>query len=794
MSSPVERVLIALDAAGLDYCRNGDGWMAQCSGHDDRTPSLSIKEGDYGKAVLHCFANCTLEHILAPLNLTAADLHFVAAGRSGTAPRGSSNGPTARGHSGESKRTAPPKQLPGNAELTRWREALQNNTDALGVALERKGWSAAALDALAVGWDGERFTIPITGARGELVNVCRYMPGGKPKMFVVARRPRDLFPAPESFPEGTDVWLVEGEPDAISGATLGLHVIAVPGTSWAKKASRAAARFAHLRRVHVLTDCDPPGRDSAGQIAACLAPAGPEVRLIDLASGRSDGRDLGDEVRDASLSGPEGFRQLRELLERVAAAADVLPSSTAESLPEAPPSVERATPAGATTASSPRPLTDLGNAERLADRQADRLRFVPELNSWYAWTGNRWGRDTDGASMRAAKLTARGIYAEVAETPGDEARKLLAEHAKRSESAARLKAMLELAQSDKRLITHTAAIDRDPYLLSCGNGTVDLRTGQLRPSSPADLITSGVALNYRPEAPSPSWLRFLDDVFAGDQELVDFMQRWAGYCLTGDTREQCFAILYGDGANGKSTLVDALKNTSGEFAAEAAFQTFAALKPHGRELREDLAALRRARMVTCSEPGGRRFLDTEVVKKITGGDEIVCREPYGQQFTYKPAFKLLLLTNHRPRIDAADEAMWRRVRLIPFEQNFRGRREDKTLSGRLKTEAEGILAWRIAGARNWHERALGSAGAIDSATGAYRESEDQVGRFLADRCELSEDARVPAAEFREVYATWCEQEGESAMQSARLGEAVARHGIKRVRPQSGYAYAGVRLS
>lgn len=453
--------------------------------------------------------------------------------------------------------------------------------------------------------------------------------------------------------------------------------------------------------------------------------------------------------------------------------------------------------AGSEWASRLRPLTDLGNAERLADRHAATLGYVPELRAWHHWNGLVWECDADGAAERAAKDTVRAIYGEASGASSEADRKAIADHAKRSESAIRMRAMLDLASSDLRLVTRVAKLNPDPLLLTCANGTVDLCTGKLRAAAASDLITIGIPIAFRPDAAAPVWEKFLEDVFDRDQELIAFMQRFAGYCLTGDTSEQCFAILYGDGANGKSTLVEALKQVTGGFAREAAFQTFAAIKTTSREPREDLARLRGARLVVASEPGGRRWLDPETVKKVTGGDKLVCRELYGQLFEYKPEFKLMVLTNHRPRIPADDEAMWRRVRLIRFAQSFKGR-EDRQLATKLKAEAEGILAWAIAGAVDWYRHGLGAASAITTATTAYRESEDQIGRFLGNCCQLTPSATVATAELRAAYQQWCADEGETPLSPARLGENLIRRGITISRPNRNgkrvQTYVGVKLT
>jgi putative DNA primase/helicase len=747
-ASPIERVLAALEREGSAFQRNGVGWRAQCPSHDDRNPSLTITEREGGGVLLHCHAGCSLEQVLATLQLTKADLFASDQAQTGSpgAPRNGARGP---------------EPLPADAELQRWAKVLQSSSDVLATLRERKGWTAEALASLGVGWDGERVTIPVHDGVGQLLTVCRYLPNARVKMRASRGRPRGLFPAPESV-EGEELWIVEGEPDAISASVLGLPALAVPGVGWARKID--VERFRKFKRIIVLFDCDDPGRRAAATIADRLAAAGLEVRAVDLDPGREDGHDLGDELLEAVASG--GVQALHDLLETMAG------STPAHHAP-----VDTSPPVESTAVPSVRRnLTDLGNAERIGDQHAEALRYVPELGSWHAWDGRLWIRDTDGAAERAAKRTVRAIYVEASAAPSDETRKLVADHAKRSESAPRIRAALELAKSDRRLIARAEQLNAKPWLLTCANGTVDLRTGELRAATPSDLITLGVSIPFEPNAPAPRWLQFLEEVFDRDQDLIAFLQRWAGYCLTGETREQCFAILYGNGNNGKSTLVDALRLTAGEFAHEARFDTFGAVKVSGREPREDLARLRSARMVVTSEPGSRRPLDTETVKKLTGGEQLVCRELYGQPFAYKPSFKLMVQTNHRPRISADDDAMWRRVRLIPFEQDFEGR-EDKTLPEKLEAEQAGILRWAVDGAVAWYRNGLGSASAITDATVSYRADEDQVGRFLADCCERDPEKATGTSVLRSAYEDWCEREGERPLAANTFGTQLKRHGI-----------------
>lgn len=417
--------------------------------------------------------------------------------------------------------------------------------------------------------------------------------------------------------------------------------------------------------------------------------------------------------------------------------------------------------------------TDLGNAERFALEHAHRLRYVAERRRWISWDGTRWRPDITGEADRAAKDTARRLLSESATIEGDNERKQAAQWAAGSQSEPRVRAMLALARTEPEIVVSERDLDAHPFLLSCGNGTIDLRTGQLRVSNPADLLTRGTAVDYNANASCPRWERFLHEIFAGDIELDAFMSRFIGYALTGDTREHLLVIAHGAGCNGKSVLLETLKLVLGDLAATAAFDTFTRARGD-RGPRNDLARLRGARLVTASESGDGKRLDEATVKEITGGDTISARFLFAEHFEFRPEFKLLLVSNHRPRVDGGDDAIWRRLRLIPFEQSFEGR-EDRTLPGKLAEELPGILAWAVRGCLDWQQHGLGQAAAVTRATREYRGDEDTLGAFLVDCCRG--EGETTATDLRAAYEGWCLEVDEKPLTSRVLGRQLGRRGI-----------------
>jgi putative DNA primase/helicase len=435
--------------------------------------------------------------------------------------------------------------------------------------------------------------------------------------------------------------------------------------------------------------------------------------------------------------------------------------------------------------------SDLGNARRLVDTHGAALRFVAGLG-WHVLAGNgRWQLDQTGEPTRRMAAVSVAMFAEALELSGDDRKKASA-HARASQGARRIAAALELAAVDERIVVTAEQLDAHPHLLAVANGTVDLRDGTLRPGDPADLLTLGSSVRLDPRAPCPRWERFLLEVFAEDRDLIGGVQRLVGYVLTGDTREHVLPVLHGDGANGKSVFVGVLEQLLGDLARTAAFSTF--LDGHGGNVDYDLARLRGARLVVAQESArGRRLAET-VVKQVTGGDTITARHPYGRPFSYRPMFTAVLVTNHRPRADATDEAIWRRLRLVPFAVSFRGR-EDRGLARALTRELPGILAWAVRGAVEWHEHGLDWPPAVTAATAAYRAEEDVAAAFLAEECHLDAAERTPVAEVRERYDHWAKATGERAVGAKLLTQALAGHGIHAVKGAQGRRfYAGVALS
>jgi putative DNA primase/helicase len=425
--------------------------------------------------------------------------------------------------------------------------------------------------------------------------------------------------------------------------------------------------------------------------------------------------------------------------------------------------------------------TDDGNAQRFAGDWADDVRHVIGVG-WHLWDGRRWRPDDDGGALRRARVTARVIVDEAshlgnaaADKDDEKAAKAHMAHGMRSQNAPKLKAMLELAQTETRLVLDADQLDADPFALCVGTGILNLRTGELHPHDRAQRITHLVPIAYDPDAECPRWERFLADVLGADPDLITYVQRAVGYSLTGDTREQVAFLLHGDGANGKSTLLNTLVGMLGSHGATADPRSFT-LAGADRAARSDLARLRGRRLVAASELPPNAQLDEDLLKRITGGERITARFNYGTEFEFTPALKLWMAVNHLPTIEAGGHAVWRRLRVIPMRTRITA--PDLELGRRLHDELPGILAWAIRGCVTWQTEGLGTCAAVEDATAAYRREQDAITEFLADRTTRSPSASVEFSELHEAYHEWAAEHDITLLDGAALGTALTRLGIR----------------
>ena len=291
--------------------------------------------------------------------------------------------------------------------------------------------------------------------------------------------------------------------------------------------------------------------------------------------------------------------------------------------------------------------------------------------------------------MARAKEIVRVMYDEAYSFEGEWERDQLAKHAMKCEGVRRRKAMVEALSWERPVWVSPEELDRDIWLLNCGNGTVDLRTGTLRPHDRSDYITKIANADYVPAAECPRWRRFIGEAMGGNVALVSFLQRAGGWAPSGDTTEQMLFVLHGGGANGKSTFVNTIFNLLGDYGVGAASETF--MRRRGQEMSNDVPRLKGTRLVATSEAAEGSRLSEHLIKQMTGNDRLTARFLYGEYLDFEPTFKIFIATNHRPVIEGVDDAIWRRIKLVPFAVTIPADRQDKKLMSSLREEYSGIL-------------------------------------------------------------------------------------------------------
>jgi len=592
--------------------------------------------------------------------------------------------------------------------------------------------------------------------------------------------PRVLYRLPELLAADPAEWVypVEGERDADNLAGVGVVATCNPGGAgkWGKLADDSAL---HGRRVAIIPDHDEAGRRHALDVARRLHGKAAVVKVIELP---------GEGVKDASdwLDSLDG-KEPAELRAALVAMAESAPAFD---------------PATARDASKldvrDFPTTDSGNAELIVALYGQRLRFDHRSGKWFLWGRHAWREDDKARVDLLATKAARRRYKEAMDLPADdehaEARKAHAKWARQSESAYHKAAALKSAGSIPPVALTGEEWNGAPMLMACGNGVIDLRTGELRPGRPEDLITFHSPAAYEPRAECPRWLRFLDEVFCGDKALVAFIQRAVGYTLTAATSEQVWFFLWGRGANGKGVLIGTLQCVFGSYAFTLPFSCFEVRRSEATP--NDLAALPGRRLVVAAESGDASTFDSAKLKNLTGEDEIAARFLYHEWFHFKPSFKLWLAANRKPRVRDTTEGFWRRCLLIPFMRQFVGPAADKDLKAKLRAEAPGILRWAVEGAGYWLAMGLKPPECVLTATEAYRADNDELGAFLETACELEAGAETGATELYRAYLLWCGDVGMAAprrMSQTAFGIEMGERFERQAR-RKGRVYIGLRLT
>ncbi len=442
------------------------------------------------------------------------------------------------------------------------------------------------------------------------------------------------------------------------------------------------------------------------------------------------------------------------------------------------------------------PLSELGNAQRLAEKHGDHLRFVPETGVWLVWDGAwRWSADGAAVTALAAQLP-EVIYAEGGRHLQEA--ELFTRWARVSQKAKTIANAVSLLTVNHDLRAPLSSIDADPWLCGIDGGckVVDLHTCTVRAAKPGDLVTKSLNVSHVGESGAAvRWRQFLAQVFQDDDTLIDWLQRWCGYMLTGQTREQVMLFGFGHGANGKSVLINTLLHVLGQYGTTVASETLAESKRGAGAASPDLAGLVGARLVVSAETDDGMVLAEGLVKSLVAGDAMSVRKLYCEPFNFTPQFKLLATGNHKPVVKGTDHGIWRRMRLVPFNRKFEGTERDDQLGDKLQAEAPHILAWMLEGCLKWQVKSLRDVPAIVAEqTQQYRTEMDVIGQWIDERCVVRADIKTPSSELYESYKGWALDNGFRPRTSPQFGRHLDERGFEAAKSGSKRYRVGLGLA
>ncbi|MFM9669309.1 phage/plasmid primase, P4 family [Streptomyces galilaeus] len=800
------------------------GYIALCPGHADSRPSLRIWFGEDGRVRMTCRAGCETKDVIAAVRLPWSAMF----NSTGLARVVSSVKPETVG----AAHAAALREYLDVAAGFIHREDDEGAVAAVRYAVRRFGMTQDLASRLGLGYDDG--TVPglsFTDAEGRQRN---YRSPGfmrHPRLIVPLisfdGTPRGLqgrdvsgdCPArwmSLSNPDGlrwgaygvmyadqpTDTFIVtEGPGDGLTAVAAGYNAVTIRGASLVNSPELVAELAAGLKgkRVVLAGDNDKAGNGFTQRLADGLAEHGVPSQALAIP-------DLGPKTdlthwRETRLSTFQ--EELNEAINNPATTAQAevlaLPTDTADRQ-LTPDMVESITDMYYSTLRD-YGASDVQGAYLLSAFADGQVKYAPGLG-FFIWTGRVWERSDSKvrnmvhfigrALTAAAKIKTAEKTADQKEDPGEGLRKA----SKGFTTRRKIDDLLAELQTVPTVHVDPTDFDARPDLLSFANGTVDLRTGRIREHRKEDLLTYCLAVDYQPAATCDRWEAFLTEVFPDMPEMPAYFQRLVGYGVTGHTSEQCFCVLWGQGANGKSVATDTLTSIFRDVVETTPFSTFEEKSSGG--IPNDIAALRGSRLVMASEGESGKPMSEAMLKRVTGKDEITARFLRQEFFTFKPTFLLMLATNFKPKFRGQDEGLWRRVKLLPFTRFFAPEERDHTLDQKLLAEAEGIAAWAVRGAMEWYRSGLQDPQYIVDATKDYRRTSDALAGFFPGVLERAPaSCELSAGQAYQVYTHWCEAEGlpqRERWTRRTFLDAMAERKVQRTNTTKGVALSGVRIA
>jgi putative DNA primase/helicase len=686
-----------------------DGWLCRCPGHNDAKASLRVTVSeDTGKVLLKCRAGCSNTKVMKALGLTIKDLAAMKAD------------PETAEHSTASNDALPEEATIAElgSQLNSWALDLDgiHGAEALAYAAQRFGIEPEDARRLGLGvttslGGGPRLVVPFRDLTGRplgfqaraLNNVAQVRWAGPANPEKASWTRIGFFPGTSGWEE---VIVTEGPGDALTAVSVGYDALAIRGAGLVENESTLdrVAEMLDGRVAIVAGDGDDAGRQFSAKLAEALIARGVTTKVMKM---RED-----HDVSSWRAEDPAWFRQgfvkeVQKLATLTAKQAKVRRWSY--------------------------PFADVGGAQYLRDKLAllgTPVRYT-DAAGFYQLQNGVWTKTNDGDIRTEAQKVGKDLgelgWAAKDDDPDFYARAY--DYKKQAETSRGIDAIIKELKSLPGIRAALDDFDRHPHLLAARNGVINLRTGELLPHDPSLLLTRRIDLNYRPGLPAPRWEQFLREVFPDQHAMPGYLQRVVGYGITGETGEQIFVVNYGTGANGKSIWSDVLTTIFEAITTITPFSTFEARRGDG--VPNDLAALAGARLVIAPEGNQGKLMDEALLKRVTGQDKITARFLRREFFEYRPQFLLLMATNYRPAFKGQDEGLWRRVKLIEWRRYFRPEERDQNLQEKLMAEAEGILAWAVAGAVAWYNGGLQEPAEITSVTEDYRKQSDVLVDFIS---------------------------------------------------------------
>lgn len=584
--------------------------------------------------------------------------------------------------------------------------------------------------------DGRRVRRFYNGARKQFAQAGNTT--GAPTLYRLAK-------VREAVAVGQPVYLVEGEKDVHALETLG--VVATTAPMGARTLGKCDLSPLARASVVAVVDRDDSGRAWAATVAERL----PDAEFV-----HAIGKDAAEHV--AAGHSLDDFEP-----------AEVTPDAVAQAI-----AVHRG---------------QARFAYMLARDNHDRLMHVYGLG-WHYWDGTRWALDDRGIATRAVLDLLRSAW-----QAGFSDREL-ARDVRTCETAAGVRGVLELAAQLELFAVTVADLDADPHLLNCANGTLDLRTLTLRAHSPADRLTKATRAAYRPDAQSEAWEAFLARVVP-DADVRDYLRRFVGVALLGAVREQEFTIATGPGANGKGVFYGSVAHALGDYAHTAEADLFMTTKANANAASPAVMSLRGRRFVVCSETERDHRLAAALMKNLTGGDPITARGLHRDPVTFQPSHTVLMVTNWLPKVAGNDPAVWRRMRVVPFNVTIPEAERDPELGERLHTEADAVLSWAVAGWRDYQANGMTAPEAVQAATADYRSRSDAVSRFIEDRLLVNPHMWIAVAELWAAWEQWASDEGAESLSKRDFNDELDKRGwpdkVRRVAGRNTKVRTGIGL-